>query len=654
MQILIVFAALLGCIPATLLLFASLPARLAVVVAVVAGWILLPPVTIDIPGLPNYGKQTAVVLGCLIGTFLFQPNRLLAFRPRWFDLPMAAWCLCPMASSLANGLGVYDGLAASYTASLAWGFPYLIGRLYLGDPSGIRLLTTAVALGGIALILPCLFEIRMSAMLLPKVYGLGVFEGRRMGGWRPRVFFTTGLELGMWMTASSLSCAWLWRSGILKRIGPFPAVVPLVTLLITSLLCRTGGASTLLIAGLAALWLSVQLRTRVFLCAVLSIAPAYFATRIPNIWTGKNLVAFIDKNLDPERAQSLDFRFDNENILVKKALRQPIWGWGGWARGRVTDEHGRDISVTDGMWIIYLGDHGSVGLACWTTALLLPSWIFVKRFPARRWSQPDVAPMAACAMLLGLYSIDCLVNGFMNLAYIVALGGLASAATSPAAAYAADRGRAGGPRPHAAESAPGRSPLVADAAAAPGLPAPDPRQVLADRYRGLARSLGGREGDRAAAADALGHAYTILSAIASARPDDAEAQRRRRSCGDELARLLVAEAPSPGDAARALELTRQATREEPGRARYWTTLGAACCRAGDPAAAIAALERSIALRGGVGGPLDHAFLALAHAQLGDLAAARVHRERAGIGAAGQDNIDRIVSLVDDQINAHSV
>ncbi len=41
---------------------------------------------------------------------------------------MAVWCACPIASSLTNGLGLYDGLSASFGRFVMWGLPYLLGR----------------------------------------------------------------------------------------------------------------------------------------------------------------------------------------------------------------------------------------------------------------------------------------------------------------------------------------------------------------------------------------------------------------------------------------------------------------------------------------------------------------------------------------------
>ena len=170
----LIYIALLGWIPICLLLFAVLPPQRAVVIAVVGGWLVLPPTGIQFSGIPDYDKVVAPVAGVLLGTLIFQPNRLLAFRPRWFDLPALVWCLCPFISSLANGLGTYDGVSASIANLERWTLPYLIGRLYFGDREGMRELAVGIAVGGIIWILPCLYEIRMSPVLLSKVYGIQV------------------------------------------------------------------------------------------------------------------------------------------------------------------------------------------------------------------------------------------------------------------------------------------------------------------------------------------------------------------------------------------------------------------------------------------------------------------------------------------------
>src|SRR5262249_51040625 len=85
--------------------------------------------------------------------------------------------------------------------------------------------------------------------------------------------------------------------------------------------------------------------------------------------------------------------------------------------------------------------------------------------------------------------------------------------------------------------------------------------------------------------------------------------------------LATALDPKDRDATAAVRLARQAIAVEPSNANYWNTLGAAQYQAGDPRAAIEALEKALQLRGG-GISIDWFFLAMAHSQLGDKKRAR--------------------------------
>jgi serine/threonine protein kinase len=94
--------------------------------------------------------------------------------------------------------------------------------------------------------------------------------------------------------------------------------------------------------------------------------------------------------------------------------------------------------------------------------------------------------------------------------------------------------------------------------------------------------------------------------------------------------LVTGPRPRPGDAARAVRLARRAAEWGPGRSGPWRALGAAHYRAGDWAAASAALERSMALSGG-GDPLDWSLMAAVRGRQGDAAEARQWYDRAATG-----------------------
>ena len=611
------YVALLGWIPFVVIIFALLPSRLAAVTAVVGAWLLLPPYTLAISGLPDYSKSTAAVIAILLGTLIFCPNRLLKFRPRWFDLPMLLFCFSGVASSLQNGLELYDGLSDALTQSLMWGLPYLIGRLYFGNLEDLRFFCVAMVIGGLSYVLPCLYEIRMMTSLLKLIYGMGAWGGMtglRLGGFRPNVFFYTGLELGMWMTAASLAGWWLWRCGVIKKIGRFSFGSLLLPILMgTSILCRSTGAIALLIGGMILLWFSVRNRTRLLLASLLFVAPLYVTLRVGNLWSGQQAVDLAESVVGAARAESLEYRFKCEKLLISKAVEQPMFGWGGWGRSMVyfnPNSPWRKSVPTDGLWIIILGTKGYFGLTLFYLAMVLPPALFIRRFPARQWGDPRVAAGSLAAVLLILYIVDCLLNAFPNMIYLTLAGGLVG--LEPKQLRTAVAGRSG-----KAVSQTGRS---EPRAAALGAKATGPVQdggriMLADRYRRLGRSLK-QEGRQKEAESAWRQALDVLTGLLDAKPGSPELQRLWCDCANDLA-WLWANHPDPArrNPDAAVAMAQRMVKECPDAEIYWNTLGTAYYRAGDDASAVAALDRATAL--GDGTAFDDVFLAMAHARLGD-------------------------------------
>jgi hypothetical protein len=439
-------------------LFSRRPTASTVVLLGVLGVLILPevhllprvadaPAALSLPGF-KLTKPNAISYGLLFGSLLADFRRWQAFRPRWFDLPVVAWCLAPLAASLANDLGAYDGVSQSLSQIATWGIPYLIGRLYLSSAAGLRLLLTGMALGGLFYVPLCLFEMRMSPQLHRIVYGFHQHEflqALRLGGYRPMVFMQHGLALGMWMVTATLALAWLYWSKSLTRLtllpgsAPVGAALPLAALGVTTVLCRSTGAMVLGAVGAAVLWLTPLLRTRLLVVALLLAPTVYVTARTVPLWTGEDLVAWVRDNLDEARAESLEFRLKNETVLVDKALERPVFGWGGWGRMRVYDDSGKDITVADGLWVIALGERGFFGVAALILTVLLPAGLFLWRVPPRQWAEPVWAPGAASAVLLGLYMTDGLLNAMLNPVFMLLAGGLAGLAGGVAQPPAAER-----------------------------------------------------------------------------------------------------------------------------------------------------------------------------------------------------------------------
>lgn len=597
MSTLSAWIALLGWAPLVVVLFAMLPVRRAVVGGAIGAWLLIPPIVIDIPGFPDYGKSSAATVGILIATAIFESQRLLGFRVRWFDLPMILFCACPFFSSLSNDLGPYDGLSASFRQSVAWLFPYLIGRLYLTDLAAMREMAMGMVIGGLLLLPLVLYEIRMSPVLMSMVYGVGNWEGAyRFGGYRPRVFFAAGLELGLWMSAVTLIAWWMWRSRAMKQIAGVPGGVIVATLFVVTILCRSTGSTVLLFIGIGTLWCCWRFQSKRPMWALLSAAPLYCTLRITHLWSGDQLVVLSRMLINESRARSLEYRLINDELLIAKTFQCPLFGWGGFGRAFVYDDYGRILSVPDGMWIGCLSSFGILGLALMTTAMLLPAWLFIKRFPLAQWRHPSIAPAVGIATIVSLMQIDGLFNGMLNLLYVIGAGGLANLGASPGNSSLGSDSR---PEQEASDlERPSTNPPRGEVS------------TLSARYRTLGRSLHS-EGRVPEAKTAWEHALALMTPCSASWCDQA----------NNLAWLLAnTPVESQRDPARAVELAQAAVQAHPDSATFWNTLGAALHRHGDHDSAIIALERAVDLSE-AGTPYDFLFLAMAHAHKGDLARA---------------------------------
>jgi hypothetical protein len=424
-----VAVALFGWIPFVMLLFRRLDARLAVTVAFVVGWMFLPVAGFKVTGVPAYNKMTATCIVILFWAWKSDKERFREFRFNPADLPMLLWCISPFFSSLFNDLGVYDGLSQTMYQSITWGVPYYIARIYFCDAAGLKLLATAIFIGAVIYIPFCWFELIMSPQLHRLTYGFHQHNFlqtlRDGGGYRPMVFMDHGLMTSMWMVLAVFLGTWMYYAGELpEKILSVPSRYLLLLLILTTFAMKSVGAIVLLFIGLAVIYLSNRMKNVVLLLIILLVPPLYVYTRTTGIWDGTNLSGYVAEKFSPTRAQSLQFRFDNETILINKALQGTFFGWGGYGRSRVYNEKGKDLSVTDGMWIITLGQNGTFGLMAMIIAIQTPVILFFLRFKPGCWRDKKWAIPAVMAIFLAIYMIDNLLNAMTNPIYMLFNGGL--------------------------------------------------------------------------------------------------------------------------------------------------------------------------------------------------------------------------------------
>ena len=416
-------------------LFARRTPAEAVVAAILGAYLMLPRnYTINLPAVPSLTKDSiAAIAAVLAGSMMLSAERLRAMAPgavqpgwvprsRSVQLLLILMVLAVVLTVLTNGdrlvyggfrvqpgLRPYD-VASSLGNALFMVLPFLLARKYLAHPEGQRTLVLGMVVAGLLYSILALYEVRMSPQLSRMIYGYFPHEWRqhlRGGGYRPVVFLQHGLWLAIFLCGSFLAALSLWRNSEGKMRGRWM----LASLWLFAVLVLSKGIGALaigIVLGGIILFLPIRLQilcTAVFAGVLLTYPMARGAGLAP---TEQALA--LAYSVDPAREASLRFRLDNEDILLERANQRPLFGWGGWGRNRVIDDRGRDVSVTDGYWIIAIGTKGWLGYLAEFGLLLIPM-IFL----GLRWKSLALTPATAgIAMALTANMIDLIPNGTLT------------------------------------------------------------------------------------------------------------------------------------------------------------------------------------------------------------------------------------------------
>ena len=406
-------------------MFLMLRARTAALWSLLVGFLFLPEGAFLFAGLPEYTKQSATGLAVLLAALILDGGKPLRIRPRSIDLAIVMWCFGRIATSVSNGLGVYDGFSQLFLELSRWGIPYWVGRAYFSDSEGLRELARGIVIGGLLYVPLCLWEVRFSPQLHTKLYGFlatPFYMVLRYDGYRPMVFMQTSLMVAMWMSTATVLCAWLGISGAVKRIAGVPTVWWIAPLFVTTLLCKAMGAVTLMIVGIGVLLVARTAGTALPLVIVATLAGAYPVLRYSGLMSNERILSAASVVYDDERLESLGIRLTSEEMFIDHSRERALLGWGGWGRNMVYLEDGQR-SVPDGLWVIALSSAGWLALGSLAAMFLAPVVQLLRRFRAPRWPRADTAPFAGMAVLVLLYWVDCLSNAMVNSVLVAAIAG---------------------------------------------------------------------------------------------------------------------------------------------------------------------------------------------------------------------------------------
>lgn len=396
----------------------------ALIWTILGGYLLLPPVAaaFNFPVVPDLNKSTIPNLMALVCALWLAKDKIGVMPQSWLGKGLIlGYILSPFGTVLTNsdpmlfaqmsipGLRIYDSFAAIAYQAIAL-MPFLLARRYLGTPEGMRAIIAALVTAGLAYSVPMIVEVVMSPQINVWVYGFfqhDFFQTIRYGGYRPVVFLPHGLWVAFFTCMAALAgLAMIRRSPAERRPKALVVFLYLIAMLI---LCRSAGP-ILYVLAVAPLILLATPRLQVGIAAGMALVVVCYP-----ILRGAHLVP-VDQILDlanglsADRAVSLRFRIENEEILLARAQERPWFGWGGYGRSFTHDPvTGKALNIADGAWVILMGNYGWVGYLTEFGLTALPLFLLLRE--ALRQGAADLSPwVGAVALILGTNMLDLLPN----------------------------------------------------------------------------------------------------------------------------------------------------------------------------------------------------------------------------------------------------
>ncbi|MCL2639388.1 MAG: O-antigen ligase family protein, partial [Phycisphaerales bacterium] len=372
-------------------------------------------------------KIAACHIGAILGTLLFAPHVLRRFRFQWVDLMFGIVLTGAFATSILNNLGSKEGLSLVVNAIRGYLPLLVLARIYITSFASLLQAMRFIVGGALIYAMICVLEWRLSPQLHTWIYGYfqhSFDEFMRYNRFRPAGFVRHAIELSSFMAMAAVLTGWLaWKKMFRPLWGFVPAGAVLTTILI-------GLAVTMTVSGYAEFLLSAFVltgllifRTRWVLWILPLIAIVWIAGRGTGMFDAVWLVD-MTKRFNPERAASVQYRLESEQLNLDLASRHWLFGQGA-RHGAVRKSDGEFVLALDAQWLINLVFFGIVGLAGW---FMLWAWAIVET--TRRWrriSPQGQALAAVVCVLVGAQFIDFLFNDFPSWLLLILNIGLISA-----------------------------------------------------------------------------------------------------------------------------------------------------------------------------------------------------------------------------------
>ena len=360
----------------SVLFFLRLPIGRALLASIIVGYLFLPPTPagFDPPLFPALNKDSIPNMVIILACLYFSKSKIEWLPQNLFARTLVIiFVMSPLLTVMANGDPVFYGrvglpglrfveAVAICIQQALFLAPFLLARQFLFSEANQRDIMLALVLGGLVYSLPALLEVRLSPQLNLWIYGFfqHSFEQTvRFGGYRPLVFLYHGIWLAFFLMTSTIAAICLFRATSGAAIWKYAAAA--LYLGVVLFLCKSAGSLVFAVLLVPLILLTSQQVQLTVATTIAMFALAYPVLKQADMVPTEQILEQIE-DLSLERANSLRFRFDNEDILLDRAYERPVLGWGTWGRNHILDGwSGAILTVTDGRWIIVIGMFGWLG-----------------------------------------------------------------------------------------------------------------------------------------------------------------------------------------------------------------------------------------------------------------------------------------------------
>jgi hypothetical protein len=416
---------------------------------------------------PAPGWLSWAVAGSLIGLWLFLPPFSVGWGPftlrnielvrwvplllalyavpqaflrwHWLDLPILFFCACPLLAGVINDLGWSTSVWESLREFSYWWIPYALGRFLFDNEARREVLASCVVIGALLYLPPTIYEIlygpTFAKLATGKEFGRMMLGADRGATFRPTVFLSTGFVLTMFYAwavqiAAHRGIRTFWdrdrlptnlEHALSGKHYRFLQSILAGLFIVIVVLSRSLGSIVLMGVGVFVLALTRTRVAGVLLATLCLLPPIYIATRASGVVSAEPIHTMAKLVTSDERAGSLRYRLDAEELVFSTMKGHDWWGYGDWGLWINFIPSGLSGRVMDGFWLHAWTRTGMVSVVAFLAMVALPVMVVAVHSTRGGWEISRSIGFP-CAVFLALAFVDSMFNYFGEAPVMVCVG----------------------------------------------------------------------------------------------------------------------------------------------------------------------------------------------------------------------------------------